>query len=173
MPAGLTYEPIQTYTLSSATNIVEFSSISGAYKDLRLVTVTRGTTTAYIAPAIRFNTDTTTTNYSWTAVFGDGTSTYSYRVTNQDVISGEQVPRSSDSAGLFGVVSFEILNYANSTTQKSVLVRNSSIGANGIAYAGVGLWRATPQAITKIIVKSGTPNFEVGSTFTLYGIAAA
>lgn len=170
-----TYTPIQTYTLGSASGTVTFSSIPSTYTDLRLVTVTRGTTTAYVAPAIQFNTDTSSgsTNYSWTALFGDGATPYSYRVSNQNTISGEQVPRSNDASGLFGIVTFDIQNYSNATTYKTVLVRNSSLGANGIAYAGVGLWRATPAAINTITVKSGTPNFEVGSTFTLYGIAAA
>lgn len=167
-----TYVALDKKTVTSAVGSVVFSSIPSTYTDLKLVVCARGTTSAYIAPAIAFNTDTSSTNYSWTALFGDGASGISYRVANQNVISGEQVPRSTDSAGMFGYVSFDIQNYSNTTTYKTVLVRNSSQGANGVVYAGVGLWRGTPAAINAITVTSGTPNFEVGTTFSLYGIKA-
>ena len=172
-----TYVALKSTTLTSATGIVTFdlAGISG-YTDLRIVVSARGTTTAYCAPSIQFNSDTSSsgTNYSWTAMFGDGYSPISYRVSNQYLISGEQIPRSNDTAGLFGLVTFDIMNYSNSTTHKTVLVRNSSLGSTCVPLAAVGLWRAaSPTPITYITIISGTPNFEVGSTFTVYGITAS
>jgi hypothetical protein len=65
------------------------------------------------------------------------------------------------------------MNYANTTTFKTVLIRanNSSTGVDLI----LGLWRKTPEAITSITIKNtGTSsNFAIGSTLTLYGIKAA
>ena len=172
-----TYVALKSTTLTSATGIVTFdlAGISG-YTDLRIVVSARGTTTAYCAPSIQFNSDTSSsgTNYSWTAMFGDGYSPISYRVSNQYLISGEQIPRSNDTAGLFGLVTFDVMNYSNSTTHKTVLVRNSSLGSTCVPLAAVGLWRAaSPTPITYITIISGTPNFEVGSTFTVYGISNA
>jgi hypothetical protein len=64
-----------------------------------------------------------------------------------------------------------IQNYSNSTTNKTWLSR-SNIPAD---FAGlvVGLWRATPAAITTIQFLTTTADtFTSGTTFTLYGIKA-
>ena len=168
-----TYVALKKTVVGTATGSVVFDSIPQGYTDLKLVVTCRGTTTAYIAPALQFNTDTSSgsTNYSWTAVFGDGSSAISYRVANQASISGEQAPRSNDSANLFSAVTFDLLNYSNATTNKTVLITNDSKGATCVSLRGVGTWRNT-AAINTITITSGTPNFEVGSTFTLYGVAA-
>jgi hypothetical protein len=66
------------------------------------------------------------------------------------------------------------MNYSNSTTYKTVLGRSNR--ASSDTAADVGLWRST-SAITRIDLAMGgsfpTNNFASGSTFTLYGIAAA
>jgi hypothetical protein len=170
MSKTATYALIDGTTLTSATGTVTFTSIPGRYTDLRLVINGRGTATTYQGSAIQFNSDTTT-NYSWTGIFGDGASSICYRATNQSNISGEQLPRSNDTAGMFGVTMFDIMDYANTTRHKSVLVRNASTGTTCISYLAIGLWRKTPEAITSITI-NGSVNFEVGSTFKLYGIEA-
>jgi hypothetical protein len=65
----------------------------------------------------------------------------------------------------------QIMNYANTTTYKTVLARmnNTSYGVG----ASVGLWRATPVAITSVEASAAGNNFAVGTTASLYGIAAA
>jgi hypothetical protein len=62
------------------------------------------------------------------------------------------------------------MNYANTTTYKTVLSRanNSAAGTEAI----VGLWRSS-AAITSMTVLSETGNIAIGSTFSLYGILAA
>ena len=67
----------------------------------------------------------------------------------------------------------QLMNYSNTTTYKTILSRTNA-AANGVD-ATVGLWRST-SAITSIEIgknsgMSGT--FQIGSTFTLYGIKAA
>lgn len=170
MSKTATYALIDGTTLTSATGTVTFTSIPGRYTDLRLVINARGATTTFQAAAIQFNSDTTT-NYSWTGIYGDTVSSISYRASSQTNISGEQLPRSNDTAGLFGITIFDIMDYANTTTYKSVLVRNASTGTTCVTYAGAGLWRKTPEAITSITI-NGTVNFAIGSTFKLYGIEA-
>jgi hypothetical protein len=65
-----------------------------------------------------------------------------------------------------------IQNYSNTTTYKSVLSRTNNAATE--TKAVVGLWRATPAAITTIDVGTGGANtFQTGSTFTLYGIKGA
>ena len=79
MPA--TYEPIQTTTLGSAAASYTFSSIPSTYTDLKLV-ITGTSVGAYADIDLRFNSDTAT-NYSWTALAGNGTAASSYRASTQ------------------------------------------------------------------------------------------
>ena len=63
-----------------------------------------------------------------------------------------------------------IMNYSNTTTNKTVISRFGS-AVDGFSRAGVGLWRST-AAITSFTI---TPNLGVaaGSSFTLYGVKSA
>jgi hypothetical protein len=61
---AITYEPIATATLGTATASVTFSTISGSYTDLVLVIQRRyGYSNKWYATSIRFNSDTGS-NYS-------------------------------------------------------------------------------------------------------------
>jgi hypothetical protein len=64
------------------------------------------------------------------------------------------------------------MNYANTTTYKTVLARSNVTDFRVAAI--VGLWRST-SAINTIQLRSDNSsyNFTTGSTFTLYGISAA
>ena len=64
MAAGATYYPIATTTLSSATNSVSFSSISGSYTDIVIV-FNGAASTSGVTCNVQFNSDTGT-NYSTT-----------------------------------------------------------------------------------------------------------
>jgi hypothetical protein len=63
------------------------------------------------------------------------------------------------------------MNYSNTTTYKTVLLRSNN--ASAITVATVGLWRSTSAINTIKIYADGAAVFSVGSTFTLYGIKAA
>jgi hypothetical protein len=65
-----------------------------------------------------------------------------------------------------------MMNYANTTTNKSLLSR-ASWGDYSLMRAIIGLWRNTNAINTIKILTANGNNFDVGSTFTLYGIAAA
>lgn len=72
----------------------------------------------------------------------------------------------------WGSHTYNIMNYANSTTRKTILMRggNSTYGVDQIA----GSWNTTPTPITSVtIFLDRAENFVVGSTFTVYGIASA
>lgn len=170
MPAGLTYEPIATNTLSTATKSVTFSSITGTYTDL--VLIINGKTTGnddFIN--LRFNSDTGS-NYSVTRFYGNGTTTGSGRSSNQSRIFVGYDAAINTTYQWNGILNF--MNYSNSTTYKTVLFRDNSPSGTGYpgTAANVGLWRNT-NAITAIEVEANTYNFDTGSTFTLYGIKSA
>ena len=157
-----TYTPIATQTLGSAAASVTFSSISGTYTDLRIVYAT--TASGDAGNYLRFNSDTGS-NYSRTGLYGNGSSAGSNRDTNATGIYG---PFTMSSAITSNTI--DIMNYSNTTTNKTCLVRAGA--ANNSTLASVGLWRST-AAITSVSINCDGANFATGSTFTLYGIKAA
>ena len=165
MPA--TYEPIATNTLGSATPSITFSSISSAYTDLVLVAGNLSAASASNAFKMQVNGDTGN-NYSNTYLTGDGSSSSSGRNSSADTL------RFFDNPNIIGpaVVTAHFMNYANTTTYKTVLSRSSAAGYS--ANAEVNLWRNTAaiNSITIFFATSGN-NIQAGSTFTLYGIKAA
>jgi hypothetical protein len=170
MPA--TYEPISTQTVSGTSSAVTFSSISGSYTDLVVVVSVNATSGSPIT-RIRFNGDTGT-NYSWTALNGNGSAAQSTRASSEAqgyLCSYSTIPTA---ASTFSTMIASIHNYSNSTTYKTCISRASTQGAptyNG-AEAVVSLWRNT-AAITSIEIAPTSSTFVTGSTFTLYGVKAA
>jgi hypothetical protein len=159
---ALTYEKIATQTLGSAVTNVTFSSIPSTYTDL--VVIVAGTTAATDTLAFQFNGDTGT-NYSDTALKGNGSTASSDRRTGQ-TLGYFGTPSTSES-----VVIGQIMNYANTTTFKTSIGRGSA--ANQQVESRVTLWRST-AAITSIkILTGGASNINIGTTFSLYGIASA
>ena len=163
MPA--TYEPIATTTLGSAAASYTFSSIPSTYTDLVLILSGNYTAASDSSPSFRLNGDSAS-NYSVTVLNGDGTSASSFRETSQtQMILGSMQSTISNSI-------FNLMNYANTTTFKTVISRGNNSTNRARAY--VGLWRNT-AAITSIevLANAGGPNFATGTTFTLYGIKSA
>jgi hypothetical protein len=160
-----TYEPIATTTLSSATNTVNFTSIPSTYTDLVLVCNIKGTGTG-TAINLQFNSDTGS-NYSTTFLAGISSSPATAKTTNAANISTAYATANYN--GVWGQMVMQIQNYKNTTTFKSVLIRSGQ--GNGETVANIGLWRNT-NAITTINLPS-VDNYDIGSTFTLYGILKA
>jgi hypothetical protein len=116
-----TYEKIATTTLGSAANTVTFSSIAGTYTDL-IVVCNGSVSNDTDEPRLRFNGDTGN-NYSTTNLRGNGTSAQSNRYSNQTSIVLENVFGWKNTNNNTAI--WQIFNYSNSTTYKSVLGRNA------------------------------------------------
>jgi len=161
-----TYVALRKETVAVATNEVTFSltGISG-YTDLRIIVNGTAATNSYCT--LRFNGDTAT-NYSNTEIVGDGTTATTYRnSTNPYAYSGSIYTTQTNNI-------IDIFDYSNATTFKTFLHRADMAGGTGASVKqSVGLWRITPVAITSITLGTGgAVNFNVGTTFSLYGIAA-
>lgn len=168
MPAGRTYTPIASTTLSSAAASVTFSSISGSYTDLILVSNFAYTSTGQdFRLQVGNGSIDTGTNYSGTFLTGSGSAAASSRESSTTYIAGYKV--TGGGTGNQTAI-HHLLNYSNTTTNKTVLERVNDASAEVVA--GVGLWRSTSAINTIKVFRSGA-DFQVGSTFTLYGIAAA
>jgi hypothetical protein len=166
MAAANTYVSIATQTLGSAAASVTFSSIPSTYTDLVLVMTAKSATADYLA--IRFNGDTTTT-YSNTYVAGFGSTTQSSRNSNNNQIQIDGGVATSTIDGYNGI--FDIQNYANTTTYKTLIGRsnNAAVGAS----ATIGMWRSTSAINSVTVLGYFGYNLSIGSTFSLYGILAA
>lgn len=167
MPTN-TYTQLLKTTVATATSslTLDVSAISG-YTDLELVANVQASTSGQ-ALTIQFNNDGGTGSlYSNTGLRGNGTTATTFRQSNNTnmLLSNTAEPPTSNSFGLYNA---KFLNYANTTTLKTVLVRGSS--SSGID-ALADLWRNT-NAITHINIAISGGTISVGSTFSLYGIKA-
>jgi hypothetical protein len=159
-----TYEKIATTTLGSAAASVTFSSISGSYTDLVAICNFGGSSAA---EDFVFNVNGDTgSNYSGTNLRGNGTSASSSRYSNNGRFVADLV---GVSTSLQAIDTIQFMNYSNTTTYKTVLMRAND--ASKSTEATVGLWRNT-AAITSIVFAMTGGNLLSGSTFTLYGIKA-
>jgi hypothetical protein len=159
-----TYSTIATTTLGSAAASITFSSL-GSYTDIRLILRT-------VSPSnsdtinIRLNGDTGT-NYSVTILGGNGSTAGSERRTSSNYmfVSNNYVNV------VDGTAIFDFMNYRNTTTNKTVLMRSGN--AANSTTASVRLWRNT-AAITSIELSIASAyTFGTGTTATIYGITAA
>jgi hypothetical protein len=168
-----TYVALSTYTIPSSVDSYTFTSIPQEYTDLVLV-VTGVGATGTTFPWMRFN-GLSTNIYSDSALYGNGTSAGSNRRTANSrgyLAENVQLPITQ-----IGNILVNIMNYSNSTTYKTWLVRNNNqeTGTYTGVEAIVGMAQTT-EAITSITIgtaSGGTGyNFAAGSTFSLYGIKA-
>ena len=166
MAAGNTFEAIATQTLGSATNTVTFTSIPSTYTDLYIV-VNYLASGGGVYANVRLNSDSGS-NYSRTALNGDGSSAQSFRQSNESFlyITGSIFA----SSGNWATINSNFMNYSNTTTFKTSITRNGAADNN--VNAMVHLWRST-SAINSITFTTNANNFGVGSTFSLYGIKSA
>jgi hypothetical protein len=153
-----TYVALASTTVSANAGPITFTSIPATYTDL--VLVISGTQATSGTVRIQFNGDTAS-NYSRTDLYGDGTSAASYRESNQTYINFITLQTTQSNS-----IS-HIMNYANTTTNKTMLTRYNT-PSSGVTAAGVMLWRST--AAINTITLTNTSN--VTGTFSLYGIAA-
>ena len=174
MAAGSTYTPIATTTLGSNSNTFTFTSIPSTYTDLVVIA---STAISGGATDIQYRFGNTGSidsgsNYSTTVLYGSGSAAGSYRQSSQTYILADYYAVPTSTLGGSTAI-FQIMNYSNTTTYKTALNRSNQAG--GGVDATVGLWRSTAaiDTIRFYANTNGTQNFLTGSTFTLYGIAAA
>ena len=168
MAAGSTYTPIATFSVS-AQSTVSFTSIPNTYTDIILVALGKSSTAGSSVNQyrIRFNNDTNS-NYSNTQLRGDGSTASSNRDTSQTEFYVGLCPQTSAQQE---TSIFQVMNYANPTTYKTLLARGNAT-SGGFVCTNVGLWRKSPEAINRLDIY-GPSGETLTGTYTLYGIAAA
>lgn len=167
-----TYVALRTSTVGTATNTVDLdlTGITG-YTDLVVVYSGTMSPADYVLFRVGNGTIDTSSNYSSTRIVGNGSTATSGRDSNATFFAAPE-PLNTNQNNI--IVQFQ--NYANTSVNKTMLMRANvpltDAGAAGTVSAVVGLWRST-AAINKIRFSAySSGNFQVGSTFTVYGIAA-
>jgi hypothetical protein len=171
MPA--TYDRIASQTVTgSAASAIQFSDIPSTYTDLVVIVSAKQTGTPTGTDAFVTLNGNGASIYSRTVLIGDGVSATSSRATNMDRAYFPVSPQTSDA-----IMIFNFNNYSNTSTNKAMLMRYS--GSPGVTYASGYLFAST-AAISIIAFTASdrmgagvADSWDIGSTFTIYGIRAA
>jgi len=168
-----TYEPIATTTLGSSAADITFTGISQSYTDIVVIVFARSVVAAAeVAGFIRVGNGSidTASNYSKTRLLGNGSTASSARGSNLTALSWDAIPGSTSASGTFCATIIQIMNYSNTTTNKTILIRSNDTG--NYVVATVGLHRST-SAINQVRIYGDGGNLASGTIVTLYGISAA
>ena len=164
-----TYSTIDTYTIPSNVASYTFASIPQTYTDLILIANVAGTGGSDLEVVFGFNSLNTNSIYSHIMLWGDGSSDGTFKQSVQpksyiDYYGG----MNTTLANTLNMLHF--MNYSNTTTNKTVLLRSSQ-GPSG-CDTGLFVSRST-AAINQIRFKPvNSALLLAGSTLTLYGIKA-
>lgn len=167
------YESISTYTLSTTTASVTFSSIPQTYKDLQLRMFVResgANTGINSALFLRFNGDTNV-SYARFGLNGNGSTVALVdAVTDNKIVLGDGLVQGGSTTGIFGAYIVDIYDYTSSTykkTTRSIAGAHNTTGQITSMYTNT--WNIV-DAITSIIVLPETNSLATGSVIALYGI---
>jgi hypothetical protein len=167
------YESIATVLVGSGgAASIDFTTIPSGFKHLQIRGIARSARAAsgsYIK--IQFNSDTAN-NYANHGLFGGGASAGAYAVTTTDHAGEAYITAASDTASAFGASVWDVLDYANTSKNKTVraLTGADVNGTNGQLRFASGVWLST-NAITSISLTDGNGStFVQHSSFALYGI---
>ena len=152
------YKALATTTLSSSASSVTFGSIPQGYRDLILVV--DGTTSLVTNQDLQFNGDTGA-NYSYVIGSGTGSSTNSSTTTTTYIRAGRIDTTQSNQI-------IQIMDYSATDKHTTTLSRANADEVRMIA----GRWADT-SAVTSLTITAAPSGrtYDVGTTFSLYGIA--
>jgi hypothetical protein len=172
--AGGSFESIATANGTGSANTITFSSIPSTYTHLQIRGIGQNTGAAAASQyaKISFNSDTTTSNYRWHDLEGDGASASS-NTDNTLLFLFQRFPRAGFT-NIYGAFIIDILDYTNTNkykTSRALSGFDTNTSQGGI-YFQSALWMST-SAISSITFTTGADNWSSGTTFALYGIKSA
>jgi hypothetical protein len=158
--------PIATAVGTGSSNTITFNNIPQVYQDLFIVgfITLDASGTCWI-----YSNGYGATTYSNTTLLGNGSSATSSRNTSQAAYT---IVQASGIGSTYPVsLASHILNYANTTTYKTVLTRNAADkNGSGATELNVGM-KSSTSAITSLDFNTfGAANFTTSTRISLYGI---
>jgi hypothetical protein len=171
-----------TYTLISSVTVgsggaanITFTSIPQTYTDLHLVVSARSADAVFLrGTSLRFNSNSSSSQYSYRELYGFNTSAGSFLETGIGQAFIGQIPGTSGTASTFGNTSIYIPNYTLSNSKSfsvdsTTEINSSSNWQNDLL---ANLWSET-TAISSIYLLPSTGNYAQYSSAYLYGISNA
>lgn len=172
---GGSYESISTISVGTAVSSITFSSIPSTYTSLQIRFMGSAGFGSYNNGTIRceLNGDTTSANYYYHSLFGDGSAVTANGTQFQKITQGLDT---ATTTSIYGVGIIDLHNYAITTQNKTLRAiagfdTNGEVSANRVTLSSM-LWMNT-AAINSIKLQANDGNWTVGSTFALYGIKGA
>lgn len=163
----LTNTLIKAETLVSTASYVEFTNIPATYTHLKVVVSARNNTgdTGII---ITFNSSTS--NYVNQRAYGVGSGTVAADTSSTSNITTILSNAGNATAGFFSNGEINILRYAEGVTKQVITLGfTENIATTAYGMITTSRW-SDNNAITTIRLTSNGGNFEIGSSFYLYGI---
>jgi hypothetical protein len=176
-PATAAYESIATANGTGASGTITFSSIPATYSHLQLRWIARGSAGAggwATGAAIRFNGDSTSTNYYNHYLEGNG-STASAGAQNSNN-NWLKTTSGGSGANIYAVGVMDILDYASTNKNKVMRHLNGGdLNGSGSMFLISGGWSNTAAINSISIVSDATfgGNWTTATQFALYGIKGA
>jgi hypothetical protein len=165
MPTN-TYIALDKKTIDVAVSNITFTGISSAYTDLVIIGAINGVSSATdVWMRVGNGSVDTGTNYSWTWMSGNSAGANSESAANSSYLYFDGWGTISTSPS---IMELNYMNYANTSTYKSIIMQRGDSSKE--VNAQIGLWRGL-TAINTIQIGLAAGNFNVGTTFSLYGIA--
>lgn len=148
---------------SGGLSSITFAGIPTGYQHLQIRGIMRMSSNAD-GPTMRFNNDTTTSNYRLHYLQGNGTAASAGTISS-NFYSPITMP---NGASIFGGFVVDILDYNNTSKNKTIRTLEG-FDANGSGYTTFtsGLWMST-SSITSIVMTGTT--IQEFSTVALYGV---
>lgn len=183
MPVSLASAPATThgalvpiaYATLGSDGSFDFANIPQTYQDLYAVVFSRSTSSFNFGSNCDylqsyFNNSAATT-VSFTYLNGNGTSASSSRFVSQNACYVGLQPNVNATAGIFSSTVVHILNYANTSTYKTIISRSAvDLNGSGNTWESVNLWQST-SAISRLNFYTGSGgNLKSGATAALYGV---
>ena len=169
-PSGA-YDSIATTTLSTATASITFSSIPQTYTHLQVRGLARSNR-ASTRDGLKLTINGNSSDYTYHNLYGDGTSPTAQSFASQSELVFNDIAGANATAGVFGVMVIDILDYTSSTKIKTIrALGGADNNGSGIVGLNSGAYYGNTNAVTSITLQGyvGT-NLSQYSSFALYGI---
>jgi hypothetical protein len=169
------YDALATVTVpSGGLSSITFAGIpTTGYSHLQVRYLARGTESAAgVGIRERFNGDTSS-SYATHQLYGDGSSVTASAVSSVGQMQIGGMTGATAGSNIFGVGILDILDYANTTKNKTVrcLDGRDINGSGGLLLLESGVWLKT-NAIDTVLIYPSSGNFAQYSQFALYGVKA-
>ena len=156
-----TYVPLATITLTATDSELVFANLPSTYRDLIVVGNWAGSASANYLK-IRFNGDTGN-NYTGVFAFGASNGTGSFTSSTSSVDVG--ITRTG-----LGPMLLQVQDYSATNKHKTLLSRYGLSDQSELGMIA-GRW-ANTSAVTSMTLFLSSGTISVGSTFSIYGVAA-